>query len=70
MYDHLRIETSGGANDRRTAIDIISIRSNMDAQGATVRWVYHSRMNVGAMTKKKAMSTDSDVHAKKAHLHV
>ena len=53
LYDHLRIETSGGANDRRTAIDIQIIRSNMDAQGATVRWVDHSGMNVGAMTKKK-----------------
>ena len=37
LYDHLRTETSGGANDRRTAIDIQIIRANMDAQGATVR---------------------------------
>ena len=39
LYDHLRIETSGGANDRRTAIDIQIIRASMDAQGASVRWV-------------------------------
>ena len=41
LYDHLHIETSGGANDRRTAIDIQIIRSSMEAQGATVRWVDH-----------------------------
>ena len=39
LYDNLRTETSGGANDRRTAIDIQIIRASMDAQGATVRWV-------------------------------
>ena len=37
LYDQLHIETSGGANDRRTAIDIQIIRSSMGAQGATVR---------------------------------
>ena len=42
LGDHLRTETSGGANDRRTAIDIQVIRASMDAQGATVRWVDHS----------------------------
>ena len=52
LYDHLRTETSGGANDRRTAINIQIIRSNMDAQDATVRWVDHSGMYAGAMTKK------------------
>ena len=35
VYVHLRIETSGGANDRRTAIDIQIIMSSMDAQ----RWM-------------------------------
>ena len=38
LNDHLRTETSGGANDRRTAIDIQIIRASMDAQGAMVRW--------------------------------
>ena len=52
LYDHLRTETSGGANDRRTAIDIQSIRASMDAQGATVRWVDRSGMYADAMTKK------------------
>ena len=52
LYDHLRIETSGGANDRRTAIDIQIIRASMDAQGAMVRWVDHSGMYADAMTKK------------------
>ena len=37
LYGHLHTETSGGANDRRTAIDIQIIRSSMEAQGATVR---------------------------------
>ena len=37
LYDHLRTETSGGANDRRTAIDIQNIRASMDAQGSTLR---------------------------------
>ena len=37
LYDHLHTETSGGANDRRTALDIQIIRSSMEAQGATVR---------------------------------
>ena len=52
LYDHLRTETSGGANDRRTAIDIQIIRASMDAQGAMVRWVAHSGMYADAMTKK------------------
>ena len=39
LYDHLRTETSGGANDRRSAIDIQIIRASMDEQGATVRWI-------------------------------
>ena len=52
LYDHLRTETSGGANDRRTAIDIQIIRSSMDAQDATVRWVDHSGMHADVMTKK------------------
>ena len=52
LYGHLRTETSGGANDRRTAIDIQIIRASMDAQGAMVRWVDHSGMYADAMTKK------------------
>jgi hypothetical protein len=52
LYDHLRTETSGCANDKRTAIDIQIIRSSMDAQGATVRWVDHSGMYADAMTKR------------------
>ena len=52
LYDHLRTKTSGGANNRRTAIDIQIIRASMDAQGATVRWVDHSGMYADAMTKK------------------
>ena len=52
LYDHLRTETSGGANDRHTAIDIQIIRASMDAQGATVRWVDHSGMYADALTKK------------------
>ena len=44
LFDHLRTETSGGANDRRTTIDIQIIRASVDAQGATVRWVDHSGM--------------------------
>ena len=51
LYDHLRTETSGVANDRRTAMDIQIIGSSMEAQGATVRWVDHSGMYVDAMTK-------------------
>ena len=52
LYDHLRTKTSGGANDRRTTIDIQIIRASMDAQGATVRWVGDSRMYADAMTKR------------------
>ena len=52
LYDHLRTETLGGANDRRTAIDIQIIRATMDAQGATVRWVDHSGMYADAMTER------------------
>ena len=52
FYDHLRTETAGGANDRRTAIDIQIIRANMDAQDAMVRWVDHRGMYADAMTKK------------------
>ena len=32
LYDHLRTKTSGGANDRRTAIDIQIIKASMDAR--------------------------------------
>ena len=56
LYDHLSTETSGGANDRRTAIDILFIRASMDAQGATVRWVDHSGMYVDAMTKRNGFA--------------
>ena len=52
LYDHLSTETSGGANDRRTAIDIQITRSSMDAQDATVRWVDHSGKYADAMTKR------------------
>ena len=53
MYDHLHTETSGGANDRRTAIDIQIFQSSMEAQGATaVRWVDHGGMYADAMTKR------------------
>ena len=52
LYDHSRTKTSGGANDRRTAIDIQIIRASMDTQGATVRWVDHSGMYADVMTKK------------------
>ena len=52
LYDHLHTETSGGANDRRTAIVIQIIRSSMEAQGATVRWVDHGGMYADAMTKR------------------
>ena len=47
LYDHSRTETSGGANDRRTVIDIHIIKASMDAQ----RWVDHS-VYADAMTKK------------------
>ena len=52
LYDHLRTETSGGANDMRTGIDIQILRASMDAQGVTVRWVDNSGMYADAMTKK------------------
>ena len=52
LHDHLRTETLGGANGRRTAIDIQIIRSSMDAQDATVREVDHSGMHADAMTKR------------------
>ena len=52
LYDHLHTETSGGANDRRTVIEIQIIRSSMEAQGATVRWVDHGGMYADAMTKR------------------
>ena len=40
LYNHLRTETSDGANDRRAAIDSQIIRARMDALGATVRWAW------------------------------
>ena len=52
LYDHLHTETSGGANDKRTAIDIQIVRSSMEAQGAIVRWVDHGGMYAHAMTKR------------------
>ena len=52
LHDHLQTETSGGANDRRPAIDIKIIRSSMEAQGPTVRWVDHGGMFADAMTKR------------------
>ena len=54
LYDHLRTETSGGANDRRTADG--DRHSNHQGQhgrtGAMVRWVDHSGMYADAMTKR------------------
>ena len=52
LYDHLHTETSGGVNDRRTAINIQVIRSSMEVQGASVRWVDHGGMYADAMTKR------------------
>ena len=52
LYDHLHTETSGGANDRRTAVNIQIIRSSMEVQGASVRWVDHGGMHADAMTKR------------------
>ena len=61
LYDHLCTKTSGGANDRRTAIGIRIIRGSMDAQGG---------MYADAMTKKNGnVPTASDAHANRAHLH-
>ena len=65
LYDHLRTETSGGANDRRTAIDIQIIRASMDAQGAMVRWVDHSGMYADAMTNSKKQGSDKVVSLRK-----
>ena len=53
LYDHLCTETSGGANDRRTAIDNQIIMASMDAQGALGRWVDHSGMYADANDKEK-----------------
>ena len=70
LYDDLRTETSGGANDRRTAIDIQIIRASMDAQGASVRWVDHSGMYADAMTKRNGnVPTAPDAHAERTYLH-
>ena len=41
LYDHLRTETSGGANDRRTAIDIQIIRP---------AWTHKVQWYVGLIT--------------------
>ena len=57
LYDHLHTETSGGVNDRRTAIDIQIIRSSMEAQGATVRSVDHGCI------------VASDLDADRSHMH-
>ena len=51
LYDHLRTETSGCANDRRTTIDIQIIRSSVGAQDATVMWMDHNGMYADGMTK-------------------
>ena len=68
LYDHLRTETSGGANDRHTAIDIQIVRSSVEAQGATVRWVDHSGMYADAM-KKWTYSSTPDLVADRAHVY-
>ena len=52
LYDHLRSETSFGANDRRTAIDNQIIRASMDEQGATARWMDRSGIYADAITKR------------------
>ena len=50
LCDHLRTETSGVANDRRTAMDIQIIGSRMEAQGATVRWVDHRPIPISVLS--------------------
>ena len=52
LYDHLRNETAGCAEDRRTAIDVQITRSSLDAQDGEVRWVDHAGMYANGMTKK------------------
>ena len=38
LYDHLRTETSGGANDRRTAIDVQHGRARCDGEVGGPQW--------------------------------
>ncbi|CAK0894143.1 unnamed protein product, partial [Prorocentrum cordatum] len=52
LCDHLNSESAGCAADRRTAIEMQIIRSSLDAQNGTVRWVDHSGMYADAMTKR------------------
>ena len=52
LYDHLKNETAGIANDRRVAIDIQIIRGSLSDQDGEVRWVDHIGMYADALTKK------------------
>ena len=52
MYDNLKNEIAGVANDRRVAIDIQMIRGSLHDQDGEVRWVDHIGMYDDALTKK------------------
>ena len=41
LYDHLKNETAGVANDRRVAIDILIIRGSLNDQDGEIRLVDH-----------------------------
>jgi hypothetical protein len=52
LYDNLKNETAGIANDRRVAIDIQIIRGSLNDQDGEVRWVDHIGMYADALTKR------------------
>ena len=52
LYDNLKNEIAGVANDRRVAIDIQIIRGSLHDQDGEVRWVDHIGMYDDALTKK------------------
>ena len=54
LFDHLSRESVGPSQDKRTSLEIQVVRQNMNAIGAHVRWVPHTKMIVDGLTKKGA----------------
>eukprot|EP00439_Symbiodinium_sp_Y106_P008438 s7411_g1.t1 len=54
LFDHLSRESVGPSQDKRTNLEIQVVRQNMNAIGAHVRWVPHTKMIVDGLTKKGA----------------
>lgn len=53
LFDRLVKDTTGLAEDKRTAMDVQVIRQRMDECGAEIKWVPHPQLVVDCLTKRR-----------------